>query len=182
MLSPRMRQRPATVLTLDEFDEGVNRLDFEVAAEQLGLEGGDIRFSAPVAVTLTVGRAMHMYTIAGRVHTSLVGECCRCLLPATADLEAKIRFLLQRKEASDVEVEALEEQDDVDIVDPGTKEIDLVERLHDVVVLELPIRLYCKSDCKGLCPQCGQDFNAGTCACADDVVDPRWEALAQLRK
>ena len=84
-------------------------------------------------------------------------------------------------EATAGEIEALEDQDDVDIVDPGTKEVDLVDRLHDAVVLELPLRLYCKTDCKGLCPQCGQDLNVDSCSCADDAIDPRWEALAQLK-
>lgn len=182
MPSTRMRPRPVTSLALDEFDEGSTRLEFEVAAEELGLQDMDIGFTAPISVQLTVGRAMHMYSVDGYVRSSLSGECCRCLSPAVAGLKARIRFLLQRKEASDVEVEALEEQDDVDIVDPGTKEVDLNERLHDAVVLELPMRLYCKNDCKGLCPQCGQDFNVGACSCAEDAVDPRWEALAQLRK
>ncbi|MDA0336127.1 MAG: DUF177 domain-containing protein [bacterium] len=182
MLSAHLRIRAVTVLALDEFDEGQNRLEFEVAAEQLGLAGGDICYTAPVMVQMTVSKALYMYTVDGRVRTSVAGECCRCLLPAAVDLEARIRFLLQRKEASGIEVEAFEEQDDVDIVDPGTKEVDLSERLHDAVVLELPLRLYCKSDCKGLCPQCGQDFNVGTCSCAGDVIDPRWEALAHLKK
>jgi len=175
------RQLPPTVLALDEIDEGSTRLEFDVEVEQLGLEDTDIVLTAPVSVQLTVGRTMHMYTVRGRLQTSVGGSCCRCLLPAAAALETEIRFLLQRKEASDDELEALADQDDVEIVDPGTKEVDLVERLRDAVVLELPMRLYCKMDCKGLCPQCGQDLNVGDCSCADNVVDPRWEVLSQLK-
>jgi|TARA_B100001964_G_C14184052_1_gene577694 uncharacterized protein len=169
------------VLALDEIEEGVNRMSFEVDARALDLGTTDVEVAAPVSAQLTVSRTMQMYTIRGQVRTSLQGACCRCLSPAVADLETEIQFLLQRKEASDDEIEALEDQDDVDIVDPGTKEVDLVDRLHDAVVLELPLRLYCKTDCKGLCPQCGQDLNVDSCSCADDAIDPRWEALAQLK-
>jgi uncharacterized protein len=182
MPPPRWRQRPPTVLALDDIEEGVNRIDIEVEVKQLGLGEIESDFTAPVVVQLTVARTMQMFTVKGRLRTSLGGNCCRCLLPATAEIEAEIRFLLQRKEASDLEIEAVEDQDDVDIVDPGTKEVDLVDRLHDAVVLEMPLRLYCKTDCKGLCPQCGQDLNVDVCSCVEDETDPRWEALAQLKK
>ena len=170
------------MIVLDEIDEGVNHLEFAVEASLLGLDDADFVPTAPVVVRLIVGRTMSMFNVSGRVQTSVAGECCRCLSPAHANIDADLRFLLQRKEASDVETEALEDQDDVDLVDPGTKEIDLAQRLHDIVVLEMPMRLYCRDDCKGLCPQCGQDFNAGTCSCDGEVIDPRWAALAELQK
>ena len=72
--------------------------------------------------------------------------------------------------------------DAVDIVDPGVREVDLGERLHDALILDLPLRLYCKADCRGLCAHCGQDLNAAACTCAEELVDPRWEALAHLKQ
>ena len=177
-----LQQRPSTLLALDDFEEGVNRVNFEVEAQQLDLGDTEFDFTVPVAVHLTVARTIQMFSVKGRLRTSVGGACCRCLLPAKADLMSEIRFLLQRKEASDLEVEAIDDQDDVDIVDPGTKEVDLVERLHDAVVLELPLRLYCRTDCKGLCARCGKDLNADVCSCVEDEIDPRWEALARLKK
>lgn len=173
---------PPSVLILDELDEGVSQMSFDITAETLGVDPGDMNFPAPVRVQVSIGRTMQMFTVDGRVSGAVAGECCRCLQPAGADFTSKFRFLLQRKEASNDEVEALEDEEDVDLVDPGTKEVDLVDRLRDAVVLELPLRLYCKQDCKGLCPQCGQDFNSGDCSCADEAIDPRWEALASLKK
>ena len=40
----------------------------------------------------------------------------------------------------------------------------------------------CKSDCKGLCPVCGQNLNEGTCTCNTFVPDPRLAALESLLK
>ena len=179
--APRSKPRPATVLALDELDEGVTEFDVTVDAAALDLQLADFEVVAPVAMSISVGRSMQMFNIRARVQTAVRGECCRCLAPAQADVEAKIRFLLQRKEGSEEEYEALEEEDDVDLVDPGAKEFDLTERLRDAVILELPMRLYCKADCKGLCAQCGADLNAGDCGCAGETTDPRWEALAQLK-
>ena len=177
----QVRLKPPTVLLLDDFEEGSSAAEIEVDVAQLELGSTEVEITRPIMVQLKIVRAMQMFTIQGRLRTRLGGACCRCLEPAQADLTANIRFLLQRKEASAVEVEAVEDQDEVDIVDPGNKEIDLAQRLHDAIILEMPIRLYCKTDCKGLCPQCGQDFNAGNCSCAGDAIDPRWEALAKLK-
>lgn len=174
--------RRPTVLVLDELHDGLNDLRLELRAEDLDLADAGVEFTAPLAVDLTVGRALQTFSVSGAVAAPIRGECCRCLAPATTRLGAEIRFLLQRRPASDDELEAVAEETDVDLVDPGAKVFDLAERLHDAVALELPLRLYCRPDCRGLCPQCGADLNAGDCACQSRQVDPRWEALAQLKR
>ena len=127
-----------------------------------------------MGVTLRMVRTLQMFSVSGSLRAGLRGECCRCLAAARARVEARMEFLLQRKEASEDELAALEDEDDVEIVDPGVREIDLVGRLHDALVLEMPLRIYCKPDCLGLCPRCGEDLNRVTCSCAEQVVDPRW--------
>jgi uncharacterized protein len=47
--------------------------------------------------------------------------------------------------------------------------------------LAVPKFLECRDDCRGLCPNCGKDLNAGPCGCAAPAVDPRWRALADLK-
>jgi len=32
-------------------------------------------------------------------------------------------------------------------------------------LLAMPLTPQCREDCRGLCPQCGQDLNAESCAC-----------------
>ncbi len=58
------------------------------------------------------------------------------------------------------------------------KEIDLSELVRQLLNLHLPPRSLCKPDCAGLCPNCGQDLNEGTCDCEARKGDPR---LAPLR-
>ena len=96
-------------------------------------------------------------------------------------LVVAIELLLQRKEASTEELEAVAEEDIVRIVDPGTREFDLRESLRDALSMELPVRVYCDADCKGLCATCGQNLNEAPCECAAETSDPRWEALAKLK-
>ena len=44
----------------------------------------------------------------------------------------------------------------------------------------LPVNPLCKTDCKGLCPQCGTNLNNGTCGCIPDEGDPRLAVLRGL--
>jgi uncharacterized protein len=44
----------------------------------------------------------------------------------------------------------------------------------------MPMGILCRPDCAGLCPQCGQNLNEGTCDCAKDDIDPRFEVLRRL--
>lgn len=169
------------ILVLDQIEEGVTDHRFEVRAEDLDLADSFFAFSGPLAVRLTIGRTLQMLSVQGAVTGLLSGECCRCLAVTRSPLRAPVGFLLQRRQARDEEVEALATETDVDFVDPGAKVVDLADRLRDAVALELPLRVYCRPDCKGLCPRCGQDLNAGTCDCAAHQIDPRWEALTRLK-
>jgi uncharacterized protein len=53
--------------------------------------------------------------------------------------------------------------------------------LQEQVLLALPLKIVCRDDCKGLCPQCGKNLNEGPCACVVQVEDPRWAALKEIR-
>ena len=44
--------------------------------------------------------------------------------------------------------------------------IDLLPMLEDNVVVNLPTKVICREDCKGLCSHCGADLNKGRCSCS----------------
>ena len=60
--------------------------------------------------------------------------------------------------------------------------LDLTPLVREEIIVSTPIAPLCKPDCAGLCPQCGQNLNLGTCNCELDDIDPRFAALLQLRK
>ena len=59
--------------------------------------------------------------------------------------------------------------------------LDLNEVLRQDALLAAPVHVLCKKDCRGLCPTCGQNLNAGSCNCTPDI-DPRWGPLVDLLK
>ena len=48
------------------------------------------------------------------------------------------------------------------------------------VLLELPSKITCKSDCLGLCPSCGVNLNDDTCTCKTNYINPKFAALQDL--
>jgi uncharacterized protein len=60
--------------------------------------------------------------------------------------------------------------------------LDLDELILSDILLNLPSKLLCSEDCKGLCSMCGQNFNKGSCDCNDKLVDPRFAVLDELLK
>jgi len=57
----------------------------------------------------------------------------------------------------------------------------LEEAVREQVLLALPLKMICREDCKGLCPQCGQNLNEGPCSCTAPNHDLRWSALKEIR-
>jgi uncharacterized protein len=102
--------------------------------------------------------------------------CDRCLVPfergVRVDLDVPVILAEEpgAKEADDAAVRTSASEPDLDLAGP----------FRAAVLLEVPIKNLCREDCRGLCPVCGADRNAGNCACQPTRGDPRWEALGGL--
>lgn len=175
-----VEDRP-TVLVLDALAEGVSSLALAVSADELELQDAYYTFPGPLQVDLQVSRSLQTFLVAGEVHACIRGECCRCLSTVEQPLRSPLRLLLQRQEITREEQEAMAQEEDVEFLHPGTKEVDLKPLICEAVVLELPMRVYCRPECQGLCQRCGHDLNTGPCSCPPLAADPRWAALGELK-
>ena len=50
----------------------------------------------------------------------------------------------------------------------GLDSVSIDPDVRDEIILENPIRILCKPDCRGLCPFCGANLNEEACDCKDD--------------
>jgi uncharacterized protein len=167
-------------LRFDALHEGANPLALELTAEDLELETTEYGFSA-VVVSLTIYRAMETFTVSGSVRWRVTGECFRCLAPASQELEVPLQLVIQRRRATVEEQQVVADDGEAALCDPGAPVFDLRPLLRETVVVESPVRVSCRDDCKGLCPQCGGDLNQGACTCAAEPADSRWAALKDVR-
>jgi uncharacterized protein len=138
------------------------------------LDGTEVRLQEPVVVqgrlqALGDGRVYWQ----GTARTVVAGECRRCLTPVETPLQLEIGALFTQDPDA---------QDDPDSypVAPDATEVDVTPAVREELVLAAPRYVVCRDDCKGICPQCGKDLNAGPCDCAP-VTDARWQPLKALK-
>ena len=130
----------------------------------------------PIELSFTAQPTEKGHRLDGGFDYRATAPCVRCLKPVP--LSGSARFDLEYRPASQAP-----EEEDVAFI-PGEPEIvyydedtlKLEEIVSQQMYLEVPDKLLCREDCKGLCPTCGADLNEGACGCPP-AVDPRWEGL-----
>ncbi len=112
----------------------------------------------------------------GRLHAFTSIECVRCLSPFSLPYEFEISELFIPAEI--IAIQALDVPE-ANIISEGGF-IDLTSIVREETILAIPIQALCSPTCKGLCSQCGQNLNEGTCDCHADRIDPRLASLRTL--
>ena len=125
--------------------------------------------------SLRLTRTPQGILVQGVLHAQTTVECVRCLDPVDFSYEIQLSELFTFSKASQAET------DRSCIVEEGNF-IDLTPIMREEGILAVPIQVLCKPDCKGLCSQCGQNFNEENCDCERDQIDPRMEPLRALLK
>jgi uncharacterized protein len=117
----------------------------------------------------------------GRLSAALELQCARCLEPVPQQVKRDFE-LLYRPLGTDAGKDELSVTDaEAEIGYYQGEGILLEDVLREQVLLALPLKVTCRADCKGLCPQCGKNLNQEQCSCSNEVEDPRWAALKDVR-
>lgn len=145
------------------------------APADLGTDVIAVPEGSDVELELMLESVLEGVLVSGSVRGRAVGECVRCLDGVDQEVEASLTELYaypdrQPPEGADEDDEVRELQDEL---------IDLEPALRDAVVPALPYRPLCRTDCPGLCPECGARL-ADETDHGHPSTDPRWEALAGL--
>src|SRR5262249_6653305 len=117
----------------------------------------------------------------GKLVTSLEADCARCVEPVVHKLTREFD-LLYRPLGSDAGRDELSVTDaEAEIGYYEGQGLLLEDAVREQVLLALPLKTICRTDCRGLCPQCGQNLNEGACSCITPNHDLRWSALKEIR-
>lgn len=142
-----------------------------------GTESDDLTFAEPIKVEGRVyekargrDKAESYVELAFSESGDYATHCARCFKPLTRHFETERVYGLTKKLASEDSEEYIEVPDSL---------LDIEELARTVLYLELPSRVLCKEDCKGLCPMCGADKNERDCGCK---IDTGANKLADLKK
>jgi uncharacterized protein len=148
--------------------------------------------AAHVRARLTkIGRSVLLQS---RFTVPLEGQCKRCLKKVRLDEPIDLTLTYVPREAAppepprrpghdrgEAETAATFDPETVDEEPYSGKTIDLAPALREQILLAVPPSPLCDEACKGLCPTCGKDLNAGDCGCEKTTLDPRWAALKSIQ-
>ena len=141
--------------------------ELDLSSQELG---GTKPFVAPVRVSGSAGNYTGIVELRAKAVFELETSCDRCAKPITLPQETEIFHTL---------VTHLNDETNDELMLVNELRYDLDPLITEDIFLDLPSKLLCSEDCKGVCPRCGKDLNQGSCSCEKEV-DPRLAALKQL--
>ena len=118
--------------------EAVRTLD----AEALASIGADAPFAGAVEVRVEFSVGGKDVLLQGSATGAFRAECSRCLIPVTSPFSAPLEEQVYGEEVATIDVSG---------------------DVREAVMLSIPDKPLCRTDCKGLCAQCGQNLNERDC-------------------
>ncbi len=133
-----------------------------------------IKESSPVALRLSnIGQSKAL--VQGTAKLTFALACDRCLqdVDYTFDLSFDTVVISPDYTGEDAAEEAASE-----LMEGYHLNVD--ELIKNELLLNWPMKILCREDCKGICKSCGKNLNDGECGCDDFVPDPRMAAIKDL--
>lgn len=131
----------------------------------------------------------------GTTLVSVLSACRRCLREVQTEIPVSFSLNLVNRTAPTKGPRARREaeddgegstsnsfEDDPDEETFDGEKIDLAPLVREQILLALPAaEPLCTHGCLGLCATCGQNLNEGDCGHAQQSLDPRWNALQNVK-
>ena len=147
------------------------RIILDTSVDMSGADDGSACFTEPVTAAVTAANHAGFVEFTADVSFSYRFDCDRCAATVSRTFNYSFRHVL---------VTRLSDESGDDHIETPDYKLDVDSLLRDDILLELPSKLLCKEDCKGLCSKCGKNLNEGSCGCDRKETDPRLAALRQL--
>lgn len=119
--------------------------------------------------------------ISGKIQAEIETECDRCLDRLRRSIDSEFDLFYRPEPEDSIPHELAIDGGEAEIGFYDGKGIELAEVLREYILLSLPMQQVCREDCKGICAQCGQNWNTGQCQCESKRIDERWTALRDLK-
>ncbi len=112
--------------------------------------------------------------IEGELQLVLDIPCDRCL--QSVNVPVSVTFAHQ---VASPEKEEASSEEDEQIFMSGY-ELDVDTLINNEILINMPVKVLCKEECKGICPVCGGNLNEKECGCDTFVPDPRMAAIKDI--
>jgi uncharacterized protein len=170
-------------IEVDRLSETGESFAHTYGPDELSLEDEFAHLKGEARVSGQASRKRDEVSVKGIIRSTVEVACDRCAAPVAAPLEVEFStaFIPREQAAAVTENVELQEEDlALSFYEDGAVDVD--ELVREQILLALPTRQLCREECRGLCPICGKDLNIAQCSCREGEIDPRWAALADLKK
>ena len=134
----------------------------------------DILSKEPVALTLkNTGKGKVM--VSAKTSFEFELSCDRCLKPVRHTMIIDT----QQEVISPDYPEEIEEDAEQTVFMEGYQ-LNADNLIYSDIVLNWPMKILCREDCKGICRICGKDLNTGECGCDTFVPSPGLAGIKEI--
>ena len=146
-------------------------LRYRISYEQKVLASYKVLQSSEFILTVSHSKN-RIITMSGSGNLLLEIPCGRCLTPVNVPVEYRIDRKADASSGLD------DEGEEVFFFEEDELDTDLL--IEDQVLLNIPMKVLCKEDCKGICDRCGANLNIGNCNCSAEEKSTRMgEAISK---
>lgn len=133
-----------------------------------------VQKKTPVHFTIQ-NKGKKILQINGEGSVTLLIPCGRCL----SDVPEEIVFAFEREvDMKQSEEERIKDLDESNYITGGN--LDVEQLVYNEILINWPLRVLCKDDCKGICSHCGKNLNQGPCDCKVENLDPRMAVISDI--
>ncbi|MDQ6887965.1 MAG: DUF177 domain-containing protein [Gemmatimonadota bacterium] len=161
-----------------ELEEHAVHVDGRLRADDPAWQEGDALPKPDVHASGRLSKAgSGRFYWTGQVEGEADSSCRRCLVDVSVPVREDVSVIFAAEDDAEVD-------DDPDVfrISARAQRLDLRPAIREQWLLGVPQFALCREDCRGLCPTCGTDRNAGACECEPAGTDGRWDALRALRR
>ena len=153
--------------------ELVSEVSIELETFDNGMGSYPITKKSPLKLSIKNDSGKKL-TLKADSFLSITAPCDRCLTDVAIDLELSYEREFTIENAALV----MEDLDVAEFIDG--LELDTDKLVYDEILVNWPMKVLCRDDCKGICSKCGCNLNERDCACDRTVVDPRMAAIQDV--
>lgn len=136
---------------------------------------GSYGFAAKEPVYIHIentGRKVLMLTAHSRI--SLNMPCDRCLADVKIDFDIDISKEINMGRP----LEEAEDADEFSFIRDGNLDVDKL--VYNEILVNLPMKVLCSENCKGICNRCGANLNLQPCDCDRTELDPEMSKILDI--
>ena len=169
------------IIDLAKLDRQKIKLDLEIEPNKLSFDFDYIELLDSIKFTGVFKSKPFWSLIEGLISGKLKVSCGRCLNSISYDMNFSFEnaYIKAKNLTEEREAELSIEKVGVSIIDDNN--LDLHQIVSEEISVELNNSIYCKKDCKGLCPKCGTNLNERDCKCDQKTIDSRWSGLKDIK-